>query len=51
LGQYTLEQGASRANACRLGFVPASKKTEDYFQLFRNAGWGNFGADWAAHPR
>ena len=43
LGQYIFEQGASREFAYRLDFVPNAKKTQDYYQLFRDAGWEHVG--------
>ena len=42
-GQYTFVQGAGREYAYRLDFVTAAQKKEDYFQLFRDAGWEHVG--------
>jgi len=43
LGQYTFEQGQPREYAYRLDFVTSSKKNEDYYQIFRDAGWTRVG--------
>jgi hypothetical protein len=42
-GKYTFVKGAPQDVAYRLDFVPSSKKQEDYFQLFRDAGWEHVG--------
>jgi hypothetical protein len=42
-GQYTFEQGEPRELAYRLDFVPNARKTPDYYQLFRDAGWEHVG--------
>ncbi len=43
LGQYTFEQGEPREYAYRLDFVTNTKKKEDYYQLFKDAGWEHIG--------
>jgi len=47
-GQYTFEKGTPRQVAYRLDFIQTSKKKEDYFQIFRDAGWEHVGemANW-----
>jgi hypothetical protein len=42
-GQYTFEQGAPGEFAYRLDFVANAKKNENYYQLFRDAGWEHVG--------
>ncbi len=42
-GQYTFEQGEPREYAYRLDFVTESKKKDDYYQIFRDAGWEHVG--------
>ncbi len=42
-GQYTFEQGEPRQYAYRLDFVTESKKKDDYYQIFRDAGWEHVG--------
>ena len=41
-GQYTFAEGAGREYAYRLDFVTAAEQ-EDYYQLFRDAGWEHVG--------
>jgi uncharacterized membrane protein (DUF485 family) len=38
-GQYTFATGEPRDVVYRLDFVQSNRKTDDYFQLFRDAGW------------
>jgi hypothetical protein len=42
-GQYTFVQGEPRDVVYRFDFVTMAKKNEDYFQLFRDAGWEHVG--------
>src|SRR5512136_684175 len=42
-GQYTFAQGERREYTYRLDFVPGTRKKEDYYQLFRDAGWEHVG--------
>ena len=43
LGQYNFVNGAPCEFAYRLDFVANAKKNEDYYQLFRDAGWEHVG--------
>jgi len=38
-GQYTFSVGEPREMVYRLDFIQSNKRTDDYFQLFRDAGW------------
>lgn len=42
-GRYAFVQGAPREVAYRLDFVTNAKKSPDYFQLFKDAGWEHVG--------
>ena len=42
-GQYAFEHEAPHEFAYRLDFVANAKKNEDYYQLFRDAGWEHVG--------
>jgi len=42
-GQYIFEQSEPREYAYRLDFVTNAKKSPDYYQLFRDAGWEHVG--------
>lgn len=42
-GQYTFIRGAAREFAYRLDFVTYSKKNDEYYQLFQDAGWEHVG--------
>jgi hypothetical protein len=42
-GRYTFIQGTPSPVAYRLDFVTNTRKTPDYFQLFRDAGWEHAG--------
>jgi hypothetical protein len=41
--RYTFQAGAPREAVYRLDFLKRSEKTEDYFQLIRDAGWEHLG--------
>jgi hypothetical protein len=42
-GQYTFLQGAPREVVYRLDFIANARKSPDYFQLFKDAGWEHVG--------
>jgi hypothetical protein len=42
-GIYTFEQGEPRDYVYRLDYTSAMKKTDDYYSLFRDAGWVHLG--------
>lgn len=40
---YTFQQGAPVSYAYRLDYIPQKRKNDDYYQLFRDAGWKYLG--------
>lgn len=42
-GFYFFEKGAPQDYAYRLDFITDSKKKQDYYQIFRDAGWEHLG--------
>ena len=42
-GRYTFEKGESIDVVYRLDYVQVTKKDEDYFQIFQDAGWDHVG--------